>query len=144
MVKYQPWSFKGPYRAPKVDLMIFEKILGHVYHFYILYSLAPLTMLEHFFGYCGTLPRLRGPSLTFMDSWQETNLNLQPGLRSIGHSVQELRCFRFAVGQLAPPPGLIRVKINMWSEQMQMIFDKNKIQKIKHEKCPKKLRQSQN
>ena len=35
--------------------------------FYILYSLAPLTMLEHLFGHCPTVPRLRGPSWTFMD-----------------------------------------------------------------------------
>ena len=35
--------------------------------FYILYSLAPLTMLDHLFGHCPTLPRLRGPSWTFMD-----------------------------------------------------------------------------
>ena len=34
---------------------------------YILYSLAPLTMLEHLLGHCPTVPRLRGPSWTFMD-----------------------------------------------------------------------------
>ena len=34
-VQDQPWSFNGPYRAPKMDLMIFEKILGFSI-FYIL------------------------------------------------------------------------------------------------------------
>ena len=66
-VQELPWSFNGPYRAPKLDLMVFEKISGRVYQFYIFYSVAPLTMLGHLFGHFPTLPRLRGPSWTFMD-----------------------------------------------------------------------------
>ena len=53
--------------APKRDLKISDPLSGCVYHFYIIHSLAPLTMLELFFGHCGTLPRLRGPSWTFLD-----------------------------------------------------------------------------
>ena len=82
--------------------------------FFIL--LDPPTMLEHFFGHCGTLQGF----WTFMDpdpqmdpvrlilgvksgragpkiinfpkklSRQQTNLNLQPGLRSIRHLVPEI------------------------------------------------------
>ena len=59
-----PWT----YRAPKMDLKIFEPLSGCICYFYIvhytLYILAPLTMLEHFCGHCGTVPRLRGPSWT--------------------------------------------------------------------------------
>ena len=126
------WTFNRPYRAPKMDLKIFEPLSGCICYFYIihytLYILAPLTMLEHFCGHCGTLPRLRGPSWTFMDPkrdpimdparlipgdplqkrarqgpfmvrigqfflqtfGQRTNLNLQPGLRSIRHLVPQL------------------------------------------------------
>ena len=36
-VQDQPWSFHGPYRVLKMDLIIFEPISGCVYHFYILY-----------------------------------------------------------------------------------------------------------
>ena len=50
-----------------MDLTIFEKNPGFVYHLYILHSLAPLNILEDFFGHCGTLPRLREPSWTFID-----------------------------------------------------------------------------
>ena len=50
----------------------FSKILepksGCVYHFYIIDSVAPLTMLDYFFGDLGTLSRLRGPYGTFMDT----------------------------------------------------------------------------
>ena len=69
-VQVQPWSFNGPYRAPKRDQRIFkilEPLSGCVYHFNIIDPLASLTMLEHIFGHCGTLPRVRGPSSTFMD-----------------------------------------------------------------------------
>ena len=65
-VQDKPWSFDGPYRVPKLDLMVFEKILGRVYQFYIFYSVAPLTMVGHLFGHFLTLLRLRGPSWTFM------------------------------------------------------------------------------
>ena len=30
-VQDQPWSFNGPYRAPKIDLLIFEKIWASLY-----------------------------------------------------------------------------------------------------------------
>ena len=36
------WSFNGPYRAPKMDLMIFEPISGSLYHFYIVHNDVPL------------------------------------------------------------------------------------------------------
>ena len=36
-VQDQPWSFHGPYRVLKMDLIIFEPISGCVYHFYIFY-----------------------------------------------------------------------------------------------------------
>ena len=36
-VQDQPWSFHGPYRVLKMDLIIFKPISGCVYHFYILY-----------------------------------------------------------------------------------------------------------
>ena len=72
------WSFNGPYRDPKIDLMIFEKNPGFVYYLYILHSLAPLNILEHFFGHCGTLPGPRGPSWTIMD------LKMDPARKILG------------------------------------------------------------
>ena len=54
-----------------MDLKIFEPLSGCVCCFYIkhyiLYILAPLIMLEHFCGHCGTLPRAKGPYLIIMD-----------------------------------------------------------------------------
>ena len=54
-----------------MDLKIFEPLSGCVCCFFIkhytLYILAPLTMLEHFCGLCGTLPRAKGSSLIIMD-----------------------------------------------------------------------------
>ena len=47
MVQDQPWSFKGPYRAPKMNLRISENISGCVNLLYIIYSLIPLDILEH-------------------------------------------------------------------------------------------------
>ena len=44
--------------------------------FYILYSLAPLTMLDHVFGHCATLPRLRGLSWTFMELKMDPRMDL--------------------------------------------------------------------
>ena len=71
--------FYGPYRAPKMNLKIFEPLSGCICYFYIihytLYILAPLTMLEHFCGHCGTLPRLRGPSWTFMDPKRDPKMD---------------------------------------------------------------------
>ena len=61
------WSFNGPYRDPKMDQMIFEKIPGFVHLLYIVHSAALLNILENFFGHCGTLPGPRGPSWTAMD-----------------------------------------------------------------------------
>ena len=49
------------------DTIIFKPISGRVYHFYIAPYLAPPIILEHFFGHCGTLSGLKGPSWTFMD-----------------------------------------------------------------------------
>ena len=66
-VQEQLWSFNRPYRAPKLDLMVFENILGRVYQFYIFYSVTPLIMLGHFFRHFPTLKWLRGPSWTFME-----------------------------------------------------------------------------
>ena len=43
------WSFNGPYRDPKMDQMIFEKIPGFVHLLYIVHSAAPLNILENFF-----------------------------------------------------------------------------------------------
>ena len=51
-VQEQPFSFNRPYRAPNSDLMIFEKISGLVYLFYILYSLGPVTILEQLIDNC--------------------------------------------------------------------------------------------
>ena len=40
--QHPSWSFNGPYRAPKMDLMIFEPISGSLYHFYIVHNDVPL------------------------------------------------------------------------------------------------------
>ena len=126
------WSFKGPYRDPKMDLMIFEKISGFVHLLYIIHPATPLDILEIFCWSLwnstralGTLLDCHGPSWTpkrtlkwtlrgkfwgtlgkiglpRAPSWsklinflrktsrQHKNLNLQPGLRSFGHSVPEI------------------------------------------------------
>ena len=63
------------YWAPKLDLIVFEKILGRVYQFYIFYSVAPLTMLGHLFGHFPTLPRLKGPFWTFMDPQMDPKMD---------------------------------------------------------------------
>ena len=57
----------GPLKQTVQDPIILEPISGCEYHFYIVHHLAPLTILEHFFGHCGTLSGLKGPSWTFMD-----------------------------------------------------------------------------
>ena len=36
------WSFNGPYRDPKMDLMIFEPFSGSLYHFYIVHNIVSL------------------------------------------------------------------------------------------------------
>ena len=54
--------------APKMDLKflsLFQAVFA-ISTLYIIHSLVPLTMLEHFFGPCGTLPRVRGPG-TLLD-----------------------------------------------------------------------------
>ena len=38
-VQDQPWSFNGPYRAPKIDFEIVEPFSGLVCYFYIIYTL---------------------------------------------------------------------------------------------------------
>ena len=65
------WSFNGPYRDPKMDQMIFEKIPGFVHLLYIVHSAAPLNILENFFWSLwnstraqGTLLDCHGPSWT--------------------------------------------------------------------------------
>ena len=58
----------GPLKQMVPDPIIFKPISGQVYHFYSApYLLAPPIILEHFFGHCGTLSGLKGPSWTFMD-----------------------------------------------------------------------------
>ena len=67
IVTDQPWSFHGPCRAPKVDdpgSYDFQPYLGSYYHFYIVHYVAPLKILEHFLGHCGSLSGLKGPSWT--------------------------------------------------------------------------------
>ena len=49
------------------DTISFKPISGCVYHFYLAPYLAPPIILEYFFGHCGTLSGLKGPSWTFMD-----------------------------------------------------------------------------
>ena len=93
------------------------------------YYCVPLTILEHLFGHCGTLQRLRGPSWTFMDSKMDHKMDparlisgvlidlktmdkleftawigVNPTFGSRGISVWKL------VGHICPPPRLIRVK----------------------------------
>ena len=67
----------GPLNWTSKFLNILEPLSGYVYHFYIIHSLAPLPMLEHFVGHCGTLPRQRGPSWTFMDPQMDPKWTLQ-------------------------------------------------------------------
>ena len=55
-----------PLKLMVPDTIIFKPISGCVYHFYIAPYLAPPIILEHFFGHCGTLSGLNGPSWTFM------------------------------------------------------------------------------
>ena len=57
----------GPLKWTLWFLRKFQDFWENFGLFYILHSLAPLTMLDHLFGHCPTLPRLRGPSWTFMD-----------------------------------------------------------------------------
>ena len=45
------------------EILHFFLKISVMFTFYILHY----TKLEHFCGHCGTLPRLRGPSWTFMD-----------------------------------------------------------------------------
>ena len=65
----------GPLNCSSKFSYILEPLSGYVYHFYIIHSLSPLTMLELFFGHCGTLPRLRGPSWTFMDPQMDPKMD---------------------------------------------------------------------
>ena len=41
----------------------------------IVHYLAPLTILKHFLGYCGTLSGLKGPSWTLMDPQMDPKLD---------------------------------------------------------------------
>ena len=65
----------GPLNWSSKFSNILGPLSGYVYHFYIIHSLAPLTMLELFFGHCGTLPRLSGPSWTFMDPQMDLKMD---------------------------------------------------------------------
>ena len=65
----------GPLNWSSKFSNILEPLSGYVYHFYIIHSLAPLAMLELFFGHCGTLSRLRGPSWTFMDPQMDPKMD---------------------------------------------------------------------
>ena len=67
------WSFNGPYRDPKMDQKIFEKIPGFAHLLYIVHSAAPLNILENFFGHYETLPMPRGPYWTIMDHYGPPN-----------------------------------------------------------------------
>ena len=49
-----------------MDQMIFEKNPGFVNLLFIVHSAAPLNIIEHFFGHCGTLPGPRGTYCTVM------------------------------------------------------------------------------
>ena len=61
------WDPKRPLKWTLWFLRKFCDFWENFGFFYILHSLAPLTMLEHLLGHCPTVPRLRGPSWTFMD-----------------------------------------------------------------------------
>ena len=83
-VQVPPRSFNGPYMDPKMDFNIFEPFTGCVYHLYIVHSSrAPLNHVDHFIGHCGTLPRLRGPSRTFMDPPMDTKMD--PAMLNSGY-----------------------------------------------------------
>ena len=73
----------GPLKLTVPYLIIFEPISGCVYHFYIVHYLAPLTILEHFFGHCGTHSGLKGPSWTFMDPQMDSKMD--PARLIAGH-----------------------------------------------------------
>ena len=57
----------GPLKWTLWFLRKISEFLRKFRNFYFLYSLALLTMLEDLFGHCPTLPRLKGPSWTFID-----------------------------------------------------------------------------
>ena len=61
-----------------MDLMIFEKNIGifaKISEFLFLIFSGPSTMLEHLFGHYPTLPRLKGPSWTFMDPQMDPKMD---------------------------------------------------------------------
>ena len=57
----------GPLKSMVPDTIILKPFSGRVYHFYIAHYLDPPIILEHLFGYCGTLSGLKEPSRTFTD-----------------------------------------------------------------------------
>ena len=57
------WSFNGPYRDPKMDQMIFEKIPGFLHVLYIVHSAAPLNILKNFFWSLWNSTRAQGTLL---------------------------------------------------------------------------------
>ena len=58
------WTLQGPKNGPHNFLSYFRGL----YDFYIVHHLlGPPMILEQFFYRCGTLPGLKGPSLTFLD-----------------------------------------------------------------------------
>ena len=91
-----------------MDLIISEPISGCIYHFYIAHHLlAPPTILKHFFGHCRTLPRLKGPSWTFMDPQMDPKtdparlisgvIGKKGSMVRIGHFFVDNRQNRFSV-----------------------------------------------
>ena len=72
------WTLMDPTRPLKWTLWFLRKFRDFWENFgvfYILYSLAPLTMLEHLFGHCPTVPMLRGPSWTFLDPQMDPEMD---------------------------------------------------------------------
>ena len=72
-------SHLGPLMDPTWTLKwtsTFSSLLQAVFIIYILYTPAePPYHVDHFIGHCGTLPRLRGPSSTFMDPQMEPKMD---------------------------------------------------------------------
>ena len=86
----------GPLHGPYDFWEKFREFWENFGIFYFWYSLAPLTMLDHLFGHCPTLPWLRGPSWTSMDPKMITP---PPRMEWNGISCLDSRRLCLAVGQ---------------------------------------------